>query len=127
MRRAFLLALVALAGGCSMMPSSGKTFVVFFSSDSAAVDAQGEAILGAAGDYARAHPDRPVVVAGYADPNGTPAASNEVARARIVAAVKGLVAAGVMPNRIQRRDEGAVPFALNSQEIRRVEIAVGKP
>jgi outer membrane protein OmpA-like peptidoglycan-associated protein len=110
-----------------MMPSSGKTFVVFFSSDSAAVDAQGEVILGAAGDYARAHPDRPVVVAGYADPNGTPAASNEVASARVAAAVKGLVAAGVMPNRIQHRDEGAVPFALNSQESRRVEISVGKP
>jgi len=127
MRRALLLALVALACGCSMMSSSGKTFVVFFSSDSAAVDAQGETILGAAGDYARAHPDSPVVVAGYADPNGSPAASNEVARARVVAAVKGLVAAGVLPNRIQRRDEGAVPFALNSQESRRVEISVGKP
>ena len=127
MRRAFLLALVALAGGCSMMPSSGKTFVVYFTSDSAAVDAQGETILGAAGDYARAHPDRPVVVSGYADPNGTPGASNQVARARVDAAVKGLVGAGVMPNRIQRRDEGAVPFALDSQESRRVEIAVGKP
>ena len=108
MRRVFLLAVLGLVGACSILPSSGKRFVVFFSESSSSLDNAAQSIVGAASDYARAHPDRAIVVSGFADPTGTPEANAAITRARVDAVAKGLQAGGVLPSQIGHQEVGVI-------------------
>lgn len=126
MRRVFLLALLMLPG-CALLPSSGQRFVVFFPDSGVKLDDAAAQVVAAASDQAVAHPDRVVIVAGFADPSGTPAANAQVIRDRTTAVSEALAARGLPAARIQVRDAGQVEFALNSQESRRVVVTVGRP
>ena len=80
-----------------------------------------------AAEWAKKHPDMPVVVASYADPYGGAQANADFVRLRAQAVINGLVANGVVASRIQRREVGPVKFQSEPQESRRVEITVGNP
>ena len=69
----------------------------------------------------------PVVIVIYADPYGSQQANASVTRSRGQVVFDGLVADGVPPTRIERRETGSVKFQMDSQESRRVEIIVGNP
>lgn len=127
MRRALLLALLILPGACALLEPSGQRFVIFFPDSGATIDDSAEHVVTAAATYSRAHPDRLVAVTGFADPNGTVEQNAEVTRLRVDTVTKQLVADGVAPTQIQQREVGSVPFALSSQESRRVVITVGTP
>jgi outer membrane protein OmpA-like peptidoglycan-associated protein len=127
MRRYFILASLLLAGGCALFPPDGQRFVVFFQPGMYEIEDEARPVVQAAASYARAHADQPVVVAGFADPNGTPEGSDAVSLLRAQNVVKGLVANGVPAASIKQRSFGSVPYTFDSQEGRRVEITVGTP
>ena len=80
-----------------------------------------------AAEWAKKHPDMPIVVASYADPYGGAQVNVDFVRLRAQAVISGLVANGVVASRIQRREVGPVKFQSEPQESRRVEITVGNP
>ena len=59
-----------------------------------------EEVLVGAADWAKKHPDMPVIVASYADPYGSQKANADFTRLRTQAVVDGLVANGVLASRI---------------------------
>ncbi len=127
MRRALLLALLILPAACALFPPNGQRFVVFFPDAGFALDSAATQVIAAAADYAVAHPDRPIMVAGFADPTGTPEANASLIRSRTATVNAELAAHGIAASRIQTRDIGQVEFALSSQESRRVTVTVGTP
>ncbi len=129
MRRAFLLGLLLLPG-CAFIQTlgpqpAGQRFVVFFQPSQYELEPEASAVVNHAAAYALANPTKPVLVVGFADPNGSAEASADVSSLRAQNVVKGLVAAGVSQTAIKRRSFGAVPYTFDSQEGRRVEISVG--
>ena len=80
-----------------------------------------------AAEWAKKHPDMPVVVASYADPYGSEKANADFTRLRAQVVVDELVANGVGASRIQVREVGPVKFQSEPQESRRVEITLGNP
>ena len=114
-------------GACALFGPSGQRYIVFFGESSAQLDDAAEAVLVSAAEWAKRHPDMPVVVASYADPYGSAQANADFVRLRAQAVINGLVANGVVASRIQRREVGPVKFQSEPQESRRVEITVGNP
>ncbi len=127
MRHAILIGFLLLLSGCALFEPSSRRYVVFFQSSDSDLDAPAGQVVQAAAADALAHPDRPVVVSGYADPNGTTEANDSVSSLRSKTVTAALVADGVPPSRIARKSFGAVSYTLDSQEGRRVEINVGTP
>jgi outer membrane protein OmpA-like peptidoglycan-associated protein len=127
MRRTVLravLPLVLLLAGCGLF-SGPEHFVVYFGAGSNTLDAQGQQVIATVAEKARARPGTPVVVSGFATPEGTVAANLMLADSRAATVASGLIKAGVDAARIQRRAIGGVDFALDSIESRRVEITLG--
>ncbi len=126
MRRLPLFALLVL-GACSMLPPSSPTarYVVFFEQWSAKLDPPGMQALAAAAAAAQQHPGVPIVVTGYADPEGSPQANKDLSRLRAQMVIDTLVQDGVAAARITRRSQGSVVFQIDSLESRRVEIKLG--
>ena len=114
-------------GACTLFGPSGQRYIVFFGESSAQLDDAAEAVLVSAAEWAKKHPDMPVVVASYADPYGSQKVNADFVHLRAQAVVDGLVTNGVAASRIQRREVGPVKFQSESQESRRVEITVGNP
>ena len=86
-----------------------------------------EGVVVGAANWARNHPDMPVIVASYTDPYGSQKANADFTRLRAQVVSDGLVANGVLASRIERREIGSVKFQSDSQESRRVEIIIGHP
>jgi cytochrome c oxidase subunit II len=126
MRRLFAVGLLLLLGACALFEPSGQRYIVFFRGSSAQMDDAATGVLSGAADWAKRHPDMPVVVASYTDPYGTQKVNADFTRLREQAVVDGLVANGVLATRIQRREIGSVNFQIDAQESRRVEITVGR-
>ncbi len=61
------------------------------------MDDAAEAVLVGAADWAKKHPDMPVIVASYADPYGSEKANADFFRLRAQAVIDRLVANGVWP------------------------------
>jgi outer membrane protein OmpA-like peptidoglycan-associated protein len=127
MRRTFLLGLLLLTGACALIEPAGQRFVVFFQPGGFALEDEAVPVVKAAAAYAASHAGKPVVVAGFADPNGTAEGSDSVSMLRAQNVVKALVENGVPAASITRRSFGSVPYTFDSQEGRRVEITVGTP
>ena len=127
MRRLFAVGLLLSLSACALFEPSGQRYIVFFRGSSAQMDDSAAGVLGAAADWAKRHPDMPVVVASYTDPYGSQKANADFTRLRAQMVVDGLVADGVLATRIQRREIGSVNFQIDAQESRRVEITVGQP
>ena len=71
------------------------------------------------------HPDKPVILASYADPYGGQQANIDSTCLRAQATFDALVADGGQASRIQRQEIGTVKFQSDSQESRRVDVIVG--
>jgi outer membrane protein OmpA-like peptidoglycan-associated protein len=128
MHRRILIAasLAALSGCVQHPPGPARSIIVFFTADSASLDAQAQNAIRQAADSARADPSAVAHVRGFAAPDtGTAAFNRSLSRTRAQAVADGLVTAGVAPGRIRIESRGAVPFELMPTESRRVEIVIG--
>jgi outer membrane protein OmpA-like peptidoglycan-associated protein len=125
MRRFFAVGLMLALGGCAMGEGSTSRYVVFYQQWSAQLDNSATAVVNGAAAFAMRHPTQPVIVVGYADPDGSPQANIDISRARAQVVSDALIAQGVAPARIQRSARGTTSFTGTSQESRRVEIDVG--
>lgn len=106
---------------------TGRVYPVYFQPWSAQLDATAQRTVSVAAAQAKENPDLPVAVAGFADPTGSSQANVDMSRTRAQVVTDQLVADGVAPKRIRRTVHGATDYTLNSQETRRVDIAVGTP
>jgi outer membrane protein OmpA-like peptidoglycan-associated protein len=127
MRRLFSFGLVLCLGACSLFEPSGQRYAVYFQESSAKTVNSAEGVVVDAANWAKRHPDMPVVVASYTDPYGSAKANADFTRLRAQVVSDGLIANGVLASRIERRDIGSVKLQSNSQESRRVEIIIGHP
>lgn len=123
-----LLVCVALAGiapsDAQAQGPNGRKFVVFFEEWSAAVDDSARGIIIDAAQLALSVPNIAVQVTGFADPGGSRRANQLLSELRAQVVVDMLREHGVGQTRMHLSGRGAVPFALSSQEARRVEIFV---
>jgi outer membrane protein OmpA-like peptidoglycan-associated protein len=122
-----LAALPLLLAACEtpQANSPSERYVVFFTQDSAALDAAGEQIVAQAATRAKAATSQPVTVLGFAGPAGSAAFNQALSDARARHVADHLVAAGVARSRIRVVPRGPVPFDFIPTESRRVEIVVG--
>jgi len=112
-------------GGCAAAPSAGSQhYVVFFQEWSAGLDDNAEATIGAASRWAEAHPGEPVIVSGYAEPEGSRQASIDLSRSRVDVVANQLTRHGVEPARIRLTAHGPIDATTASTESRRVEIDI---
>ena len=125
MRRLFLLAALILAAGTARADPLPH-IVVFFNAWSARLDGAAKQAIQAAADWARHHPDAALVVIGYSSSVGSQAANQDLARLRAQIVTDTLVADGVAAAQIRHKARGSVDFALDPEEARRVEIALGE-
>lgn len=127
MRRFVGVVFLLTLGACAVFAPKAQRYVVFFQQWSAALDNGGVQAVSAAATAAQQFPDRPIVISGFADPEGSPQANIDISRARAQMVSDALVKQGVSAARIRRQAIGEVNYALDSQESRRVEIYVGAP
>jgi outer membrane protein OmpA-like peptidoglycan-associated protein len=125
MRRLFAVCLLLALGGCALFEPSEKRFVVFFKPWSVELNDDAKAVVAAAAEWAKPRINKPVVIAAYADTEGTKEANAELVRARGQAVYEVLVNSGLPATRISRREVGSVNYQIDSQESRRVVITVG--
>ncbi len=104
---------------------AGRAFVVFFQEWSAAFDAPALKVIADVAAIAKANPTQPVLVTGFADPTGTARANALLSALRAEMVTDALVDSGVSVDRIHQDAVGPTGYALNTQESRRVTIAVG--
>ena len=130
MRRLLVSTIVALPllAGCGLLPGNladEPTRVVFFTEDSSALDESARGVVTNAATLAKENPTAPVVVLGFADPDGGRAYNRALSDARAQAVAEQLRQDGVDRQRIVVSPRGAVPFEMMPLESRRVEIRVG--
>jgi outer membrane protein OmpA-like peptidoglycan-associated protein len=87
MRRLFAVGLLLSLGACALFGASGQRYIVFFGGSSAQMDDAATGVLSAAADWAKTHPDMPVIVASYTDPYGSQKANADFTRLRAQAAM----------------------------------------
>jgi hypothetical protein len=63
MRRLLCVCLLLSLGACALFEPSGQRYVVFFRESSAQMDDAPEAVLVGATNWAKKHPDMPLIVA----------------------------------------------------------------
>lgn len=127
MRRLFLAGLVLSVAACVPPEPAGRKYLVFFQDWSAQLDDGSKVTLDQAAAQAKGSPGAPILVSGFADPDGTPQANIDISRARAQVVTDELVQAGVPRGRISLRARGSVGFVDTSLESRRVEVTVGTP
>ena len=120
------LLLLALSS-CSAMTggSPEKTYVVFFTERSTAIDTAGQKVIGDAARESKAAPSKPVVVLGYTDSVGSAAADQTLSSERAETVAEALIADGVPSTSIRREGRGQTHEDPGVAS-RRVEIAVGE-
>ncbi|MBO0712131.1 MAG: OmpA family protein [Acetobacteraceae bacterium] len=124
MRRPAVMLALGL-GACAVTPSAGSQhYVVFFQEWSAGLDDNAAATIGAASRWADAHPREPVIVIGYAAPEGSRQASIDLSRSRVGVVADQLTRHGVEPARIRLTAHGPIDATTASTESRRVEIDI---
>ena len=126
---ALAFATAATLGGCSSTPglaSSQPAYPVFFTPFSARLGESATGVIAKAAQQAKANPDAPVVVAGYAAPPGSTQVNLDLSRTRAQMVADALMADGVAKGRITKHAKGEIDYTLDPVEARRVDITVGK-
>lgn len=107
--------------------AQGRSFNLFFTADSAALDEAARQVVASAAALAMANPTDSVRVLGFAAPDAGSAPFNRsLALARAQAVQDALAEAGVPRARIRVESRGATPFEMFPTESRRVEIRFGR-
>lgn len=127
MRRSWILGVLLAIGACAGPPPATQPLVVYYQEWSAALDDSAQQIVKSAATWANSHPTLPIVVVGYADPEGSPQANRDLSRTRAQRVADALIADGVAAQRVTVTAHGSVGFAMDSQESRRVTISLGAP
>lgn len=123
-RRHFLAAApAALAAACASQPAM-QTVSVFFTADSATLDADGQTAVRLAAERARGT-SGPIVVVGFAGPAGGAAYNRALSEARAQHVADLLISNGLPRDRVRIVARGPVPFESVATESRRVEIRAG--
>jgi outer membrane protein OmpA-like peptidoglycan-associated protein len=104
-------------------PSSDRAYPVFFEAWSAAIDPAAQQGLARVAEIAKSNPRLPILVIGYADPQGTRQANVILSRLRAQVVADELVELGVARSRIRILYRGPTP-GFESLESRRVEVRV---
>jgi outer membrane protein OmpA-like peptidoglycan-associated protein len=128
MRRRFLAAaLPMLALAACQMPGQvpASRSVVFFTSDSAALDENAASLVAEVAERAKAAPATSVRVRGFAAPEGSAGFNRALSEARARNVADVLVAAGIDRSRIRIEPRGPVAYEMIPTESRRVEILLG--
>jgi outer membrane protein OmpA-like peptidoglycan-associated protein len=127
MRRLLLTALPMLALAACQAPDRvvPSRSVVFFTSDSAALDENAASLISDVAERAKANPGSPVRVRGFAAPEGSVGFNRVLAEARARNVADVLVAAGIDRSRIRIEPRGPVAYEMIPTESRRVEILLG--
>lgn len=127
MRRLFLVAvLLAVAGTAHAAGPQRAHVLIFFQSWSAKLDDAAMNSIHRAANWAKQHPDEKLTVIGYASTIGSVEANKDLSRLRSQIVSDALVADGVPLTRILQHSKGGVAYALDAQESRRVDIALGE-
>lgn len=124
-RRLMSIGMLISIAACAAKPRAGQRFPVFFQEWSAALDDAALKTVEAAAKWAAQHPDAPVHVTGFADPEGSREANKAISRTRAQVVVDQLVRDGIARGRISMSAKGPTDYTLSSIESRRVEITVG--
>jgi OOP family OmpA-OmpF porin len=123
MRGLSLGVLMLAAAGCTSTPvNAPPRSVVFFDNFSTTVDGPGRGVITEVVMDARAHPDRMVLVQGFADTVAAPKSYQALSQQRAQAVADMLVAQGVPPGHIVIRPRGATQ-ADPGIESRRVDVS----
>jgi outer membrane protein OmpA-like peptidoglycan-associated protein len=121
---AFCFGLIA---SCAPKKPAAQHFAIYFEPWSAQLDSGAKGTILAAAKRSTEQPDAPVVVTGFADPEGSPQANRDLSLLRAQVVTDGLGTAGIPQSRITRQAVGSVNYTVDSIESRRVEIIVGTP
>jgi outer membrane protein OmpA-like peptidoglycan-associated protein len=122
---ALLLGLAACAGQPHDPPlAAGQPFPVYFSPWSVALDSPALDVVQVAATRAAQLPGATVLVAGYADPEGSRTANDLLSRTRAQVVADQLIADGVGAGRISVVGHGERAFTQSSLESRRAEITI---
>jgi outer membrane protein OmpA-like peptidoglycan-associated protein len=115
--------LLLAAAGCMKAPlDAPPRSVVFFDNFSTTVDGNGQGVITEVAKDALAHPERMVLVQGFADTVAAPNAYQTLSAQRAKAVADMLVAQGVPPGHIVTRPRGATQ-ADPGIESRRVDVS----
>ncbi|WP_426954773.1 OmpA family protein [Muricoccus radiodurans] len=125
-RRALSLLLPLAAVAACAAPGAPIRDDVFFTADSALLDDAARTVINRVAASARANPNAPVRVRGFAAPDtGTATFNRTLSQARAQAVADALVGAGVPNTRVTVEASGGVAFTATPTESRRVEIVIG--
>ena len=127
MRRLWVLGLLLAISACVGPPPASQPLVVYYQQWSASLDDPAMQIIASAATSANGQQTLPVVVTGFADPEGSPQANRDLSRTRAQRVADGLIVDGVAKERISVTAHGSVGFAMDAQESRRVTISLGTP
>ncbi|WP_424811768.1 OmpA family protein [Roseococcus sp. YIM B11640] len=105
--------------------SRGQALPIFFEPWSANLDEPAQGALSAAADLAKQHPNVPILVTGYADPEGPRGANYALSRLRARRVADFLIEKGVPARRIRTMYRG--PQLDAGVESRRVMLTVDQP
>ena len=119
------LLLLAPLAGCGWFGDTGK-YSVYFPPYSAELNSEAAATIHSAANFAVAHPALPIVVTGYSAPPDPKQDVDGLSDKRADVVKQGLIADGIVPNRIVTVGNGITdPGTLPSVSVRRVDIGVG--
>lgn len=126
MRRRYLFAALpaVLAAACTTPSATPPAVTVFFTEDSAQLDAEAREVVRRTAAAARSGTG-PVQVLGFAGPAGGAAYNRALSEARAQHVADLLMSNGVARERVRIVPRGPVPFEAVPTESRRVEIRVG--
>ena len=98
-------------------------YQVFFATGASALDAEASAVLKAAVEHLKAHPDVKIALSGFVDSTGNADANAELAKNRATAVRNALETGGVAADRIDLRKPEVITAAQGAdREGRRVDI-----
>jgi outer membrane protein OmpA-like peptidoglycan-associated protein len=126
-RRPFLAAVPMLLVAACQMPGQAPASrsVVFFTTDSAALDENAVSLVSELAERAKASPSAPIRIRGFTAPEGSAGFNRSLAEARARNVADVLVAAGIDRSRIRIEPRGPVSYEMIPTESRRVEILLG--
>ena len=116
-----LLLLGVLAAPANAQPV--PNYVIFFQEWSAALDGAAQGVITQAATYAKAHPQSPIQITGFADATGGQRANLLLSELRAQMVEDQLAADGISAPRVHLSAVGSVPSAMSKQQARRVTVS----